>query len=283
MKFASIRLEGQSVWGWVDGDEIVIPDKAFLIANPTLRDAIGRDALQMVREVNESARVSVADAVFDPLIPNAGRIICVGINFRAHMKEMGREPPDHPWLFVRWADSQVGHGEPIYKPFVSDKYDFEGELAVVIGKPARHVKAAKALDYVAGYTCFMDGSVRDWQNHSTQFTPGKNFKSSGSFGPWLVTAEEIPNPAVLNLTTRLNGNVMQQAPISDLQFDVPALIEYCSTFAELQPGDVISTGTPGGVGFARTPPLWLQPGDMIEVEIDAIGTLLNPVFAEPEP
>ena len=282
MKLASIRLDGKPVWGRVEGVEIIVPDKAFLHANPTLKDAIVSDALGMLTEVRESARVAVADAAFDPLIPDPGRIICVGINFKAHMQEMGREPPDYPWLFVRWPDSQVGHGEPIIRPAASDKYDYEGELAVVIGKPARHVKATDALEYVAGYTCFMDGSIRDWQNHSSQFTPGKNFKASGSFGPWLVTADEIPDPAVLNLETRLNGKVMQQAPISDLKFDVPALIEYCSTFAELQPGDVISTGTPGGVGFARKPPVWLQPGDMIEVEIDAIGTLLNPVYAELE-
>jgi len=283
MRLASIRLDGTAVWGRVEGDEIIVPDKAFLVANPTLRDAIAHDALGLLPDVNELARVPVADALFDPVIPNPGRIICVGINFRAHMAEMGREPPDHPWLFVRWADSQVGHGEPIYKPFASEQYDFEGELAVVIGRTARHVKAANALQYVAGYSCFMDGSVRDWQNHGSQFTPGKNFKSSGSFGPWLVTADEISDPTVLKLATRLNGKVMQQAPISDLKFDIPALIEYCSTFAELQPGDVISTGTPGGVGFARKPPVWLQAGDMIEVEIDAIGTLLNPVFAEPKP
>ena len=280
MKLASIRINDKSVWGRVVGDEIVIPDKAFLHNNPTLKVAIARGALGMLADVRESARIPIAEAVFEPLIADPGRIICVGINFRAHMKEMGREPPEHPWLFVRWGDSQVGHGQPLVKPHASEKYDFEGELALVIGKTARHVKAADALDYIAGYTCFMDGSIRDWQNHGSQFTPGKNFKDSGSFGPWLVTADEIPDPTILNLTTRLNGEVMQQAPISDLKFDIPALIEYCSTFAELQPGDVISTGTPGGVGFARKPPVWLQPGDKLEVDIDGIGALRNPVVAE---
>jgi len=280
MKLASIRINDKSVWGRIDGDEIVIPDKAFLHNNPTLKIAIARGALEMLADVRESARIPIAEAAFEPLIADPGRIICVGINFRAHMKEMGREPPEHPWLFVRWGDSQVGHGQPLVKPRASEKYDFEGELALVIGKTARHVKAADALDYIAGYTCFMDGSIRDWQNHSSQFTPGKNFKDSGSFGPWLVTADEIPDPTILNLTTRLNGEVMQQAPISDLKFDIPALIEYCSTFAELQPGDVISTGTPGGVGFARKPPVWLQPGDKLEVDIDGIGVLQNRVIAE---
>jgi len=280
MKLASIRINGNPVWGRVVGDEIIVPDKAFLHANPRLSDALSKDALEMLPDVRESARVPVAEAVFDPVIPSPGRIICVGINYMAHIREMGREPPVYPWLFVRWPDSQVGHLQPIVKPFVSEKYDFEGELAVVIGKTARHVRRADALDYVAGYTCFMDGSLRDWQNHGTQFTPGKNFKASGSFGPWLVTADEIVDPARLNIETRLNGEIMQQAPLSDLRFDVPALIEYCSTFAELQPGDVISTGTPGGVGFARKPPVWLQPGDTIEVAIDRVGVLRNPVIAE---
>lgn len=280
MKLASIRVKGINVWGRVEGDEIIVPDKAFLHANPSLVDAIAKDALGMLLEVRESARIPVAEAEFVPVIPHPGRIICVGINFMPHILEMGREPPSYPWLFVRWPDSQVGHGQPLVKPFASEKYDFEGELAVIIGKPARHVRAADALTYVAGYSCFMDGSVRDWQNHGSQFTPGKNFKSSGSFGPWLVTTDEIPNPATLNLETRLNGQLMQKAPLADLCFDVPALIEYCSTFAELQPGDVISTGTPGGVGFARKPPVWLQPGDTIEVAIDGIGVLENPVIAE---
>jgi 2-keto-4-pentenoate hydratase/2-oxohepta-3-ene-1,7-dioic acid hydratase in catechol pathway len=280
MKLASIQLDGKPVWGRVDGDEIVIPDKAFLHAKPSLKNAIASNSLGMVAEVGESARVSIAEAVFDPVIPDPGRIICVGINFKAHMKEMGREPPVYPWLFVRWADSQVGHGQPIIAPAASEKYDYEGELAFIIGKTARHVKAADALNYVAGYSCFMDGSIRDWQNHGSQFTPGKNFNKSGSFGPWLLTADEVPDPSVLNLETRLNGEVMQKAPISDLKFDVPALIEYISTFAALQPGDVISTGTPGGVGFARKPPVWLKPGDTIEVEVDGVGVLANPVAAE---
>jgi len=280
MKLASIRVKGINVWGRVEGDEIIVPDKAFLHANPLLVDAIAKDALGMLLEVRESVRIPVAEAEFLPVIPHPGRIICVGINFMPHILEMGREPPEYPWLFVRWPDSQVGHRQPLVKPLASQKYDFEGELAVIIGKTARHVRAADALNYVAGYACFMDGSVRDWQNHGSQFTPGKNFKSSGSFGPWLVTTDEIPDPATLNLETRLNGQLMQKAALAELCFDVPSLIEYCSTFAELQPGDVISTGTPGGVGFARKPPVWLQAGDTIEVAIDGIGVLQNPVVAE---
>jgi 2-keto-4-pentenoate hydratase/2-oxohepta-3-ene-1,7-dioic acid hydratase in catechol pathway len=196
------------------------------------------------------------------------------------MQEMGRAPPDYPWLFVRWPDSQVGHGQPIIRPTVSEQFDFEGELALVMGRTARHVQAKDALDYVAGYACFMDGSVRDWQRHGSQFTPGKNFYHSGSFGPWLVTVDEIPDPTQLTLETRLNGQTMQTAPISDLRFGIGELIEYCSTFSLLRPGDVISTGTTGGVGFARKPPVWMQPGDVIEIEISGIGVLRNRIADE---
>jgi 2-keto-4-pentenoate hydratase/2-oxohepta-3-ene-1,7-dioic acid hydratase in catechol pathway len=207
------------------------------------------------------------------------KILCVGVNYRPHIEEMGREVPDYPVVFTRFPSSLVGDGEDLLRPRVSKQYDFEGELAVVIGKPARHVQREQALDCVAGYCCFMDGSVRDWQRHTTQFTPGKNFERSGAIGP-LVAAAEIPDPSVLELTTRVNGNVMQQGRVADLVFDIPTLIAYCSTFTELQAGDVIATGTPGGVGAARTPPVWLRSGDVVEVEISGIGVLRNPVRDE---
>ena len=252
-----------------------IPDENFLSEYPDLKSVLAADAVSQLPGGNRG--VMVDDAIFEPVIPNPGKIICVGINFKAHMAEMGRNPPEHPLLFVRFVDSQVGHVQPLKHPGITEKYDYEGELAFVIGKTAHHVKAAYALDYVAGYSCFMDGSVRDWQNHGSQFTPGKNFYQSGSFGPWLVTADEIPDPSVLNLETRLNGEVMQQGEIGDLSFGVPEIIEYCSTFTKLEPGDVISTGTPAGVGFARQPPIWLKPGDTLEVEVDQIGVLRNVV------
>ncbi|MDP6437686.1 MAG: fumarylacetoacetate hydrolase family protein [Gammaproteobacteria bacterium] len=277
MKISSIDLEGESVYGYLDDGVIRVPKPEFLVLYPDLKSVLAAEAYAELASTDIAETVSITEAVFEPLIPNPGRIFCVGINFLAHMKEMGREPPDYPWLFTRFADSQVGHGQPMLRPPESEKFDFEGELAVVIGKVTHRVKAADALDYVAGYSCFNDGSIRDYQRHSTQFTAGKNFYHSGSFGPWLVTTDEIPDPTALNLETRLNGEVMQQAPINDLKFDIPALIEYCSIFCRLQPGDVISTGTPGGVGFARTPPVWLKPGDTIEVEIDGIGVLENPI------
>ena len=183
-------------------------------------------------------------------------------------------------IFVRFADSLVGHLEPIVRPPESVQLDYEGELAVVIGRRARRVPRERALEHVAGYSCFNDGSVRDFQRHGPQWTPGKNFRASGAFGPWLVTADEQDDPTRFRLTTRLNGDVMQSESVAELCFDVPALIEYCSTFTQLEPGDVIVTGTPGGVGAGRRPPIWMKDGDVVEVEIDGIGTLHNPVVDE---
>jgi len=193
---------------------------------------------------------------------------------------MGRERPDYPVIFVRFASSLVGHGSAMLRPRASVQFDFEGELAVVIGRRARHVQRAQALDFVAGYSCFNDGSVRDYQRHGPQWTPGKNFERSGAFGPWLVTADEIPDPRRLHLQTRLNGQVVQDEDVAELCFDIPQLIEYCSTWTELLPGDVLVTGTPGGVGAGRTPPLWMRAGDRVEVEISGVGVLANPIADE---
>ncbi len=203
----------------------------------------------------------------------------MGVNYRPHIEEMGREIPEHPVVFVRFPGSLVNAGEAMLRPRVSEQYDFEGELAIVIGKAARHVSRADAYDYVGGYCCFMDGSVRDWQRHTGQFTAGKNFERSGAIGP-MVPAAQIQDPTALELTTRVNGKVMQRGRISELVFDIPALVEYCSTFTELRPGDIIATGTPGGVGAARKPPVWLRDGDTVEVEISGLGVLSNPVRDE---
>ena len=207
------------------------------------------------------------------------RILCVGVNYRPHIEEMGREIPAYPVVFTRFASSLVGNGEVLVRPSVSEQYDFEGELALVIGSPAHRVSRERALEFVGGYCCFMDGSVRDWQRHTMQFTPGKNFDRSGAMGP-VVPAATVPDPAALTLTTRLNGEAMQRGEVKDLVFDIPFLIEYCSSFMELRPGDVIATGTPGGVGAARTPPVWLQDGDVVEVDIPGVGVLSNPVRDE---
>ncbi len=280
MKLASIQIEGRSVYGRVEGNELCVPAAEFLDRYPTLADMIAANAYQALLDADVWAAVPVEEAVYEPVIPAAGKIICVGVNFMAHMREMGRPEPQHPLLFTRFADTLVGHGRPLIRPRNSDNYDFEGELALVIGREAHHVAVADALNYVAGYTCFMDGSLRDYQHHTTQVIAGKNFWRSGACGPWLVTSDEIPDPSALNLQTRLNGEKVQSAPINDLKFDVPYLIEYISSFCPLRPGDIISTGTPSGVGYARDPQLWMQPGDTIEVEIDGIGILKNQVESE---
>jgi 2-keto-4-pentenoate hydratase/2-oxohepta-3-ene-1,7-dioic acid hydratase in catechol pathway len=220
------------------------------------------------------------EVVFEPVIPNPDKILCVGINYVNHQAETGQPKPERPVIFTRFANSQVGHSRPMVRPRASEKFDFEGELAVVIGRAGRHIPESDALSHVAGYACYNDGSVRDWQRHTTQFTPGKNFVGTGAFGPWLVTSDEAKGILNSTIETRLNGQQVQRASIADLVFGIPELIHYISTFTELVPGDVISTGTPGGVGAARKPPLWMKPGDMVEVEIEGIGVLMNPITAE---
>ena len=207
------------------------------------------------------------------------KILCVGVNYRPHIEEMGREVPDYPVVFTRFPSSLVGHDEPVIRPRVSEQFDYEGELAVVIGKRARHVPREQALEFVGGYCCFLDGSVRDWQRHTMQFTAGKNFEKSGAIGA-VAAASDVGDPSTLELTTRVNGEIVQTGRVADLVFDIPYLIEYCSTFAELESGDVIATGTPGGVGAARTPPMWLRDGDVVEVDIPRVGLLRNPVRDE---
>lgn len=287
MKLASIHDGAVPTWGLIEALDQV-PNAGVRLATPALRtqfpdlrSLLASGALRDVLPALSAARLqSVAGRRFAPPIPNASRILCVGINYLKHIHEMGRDRPDYPTLFTRFPDTLVGHREAVVRPRISTQFDYEGELAIVIGKTARYVSAADALDYVAGYTCFLDGSVRDWQRHTTQFIPGKNFPATGGCGPWLVTTDEIPDPAALQLLTRVNGEVLQEAPVSDLCFGVRRIIEYCSSFCALNPGDIIATGTPSGVGFARTPPRWLTPGDTVEVEISGIGILRHPVVDE---
>lgn len=287
MKLASIDDGTSLTWGLIEAFEGV-PDAGIRLAPPALRtqfpdlrSVLAAGALRDVLQALSAAPLrGVADLRFATPIPNPSRVLCVGINYLEHIHEMGRERPDYPTLFTRFPDTLVGHGEAIVRPRISTQFDYEGELAIVIGKTARHVSAADALEHVAGYTCFLDGSVRDWQRHTTQFTPGKNFPTTGGCGPWLVSTDEIPDPAALWLETRVNGALLQKAPVSDLCFGVRRIIEYCSGFCVLNPGDIIATGTPSGVGFARTPPRWLVPGDTVEVEISGIGILRHNVVDE---
>jgi len=282
MKLVSYRTAGKSSYGVVVGDGVADVAPIAAQVGTTLRQALERNSLSQITQWAASAKPSAAleSVEFLPVIPDPQKILCVGINYRTHVQETGREIPPHPMIFTRFADSQTGHLQPILRPKVSEKLDFEGELAVVIGKAGRYVKADRALDHVAGYSAYNDGSVRDWQRHSIQFIPGKNFPRTGGFGPWLVTADEIPDPSQLSLTTRLNGEVMQQCRTDDMIFSVGVLVEYCSAFTNLNPGDVIITGTTGGVGAFRQPPLWMKPGDVAEVEISGIGLLRNPIADE---
>lgn len=282
MKVASFRHRGRESYGVVQAGGIVDAGRQLGIDLPDLKSVLAEDALGELHALAADADpgLPLSDVEFLPVITDPDKIICVGINYRHHVEETGREAPAFPVLFVRFPGSQVGHGQPLVRPSVSQRLDYEGELAVVIGRRGRHIAEEGALRHVAGYACFNDGSVRDYQRHASQFTAGKNFARSGSFGPWLTTADEIGDPARLTLETRLNGAVMQSASVSDLIFDVPALVSYCSTFAELLPGDVIVTGTPGGVGYVRKPPVYLQPGDVIEVDIPGVGVLRNGVVDE---
>jgi 2-keto-4-pentenoate hydratase/2-oxohepta-3-ene-1,7-dioic acid hydratase in catechol pathway len=220
------------------------------------------------------------EVTFLPVIPNPDKILCVGLNYETHRTETGRPATEHPAIFTRFADTQIGHGQPIVRPRVSSQLDYEGELAVIIGRGGRYIPEAEALRHIAGYACYNDVTVRDWQRHTPQFTPGKNFPATGAFGPWMVTADEAGDPRNLQLATRVNGKVVQQARIGEMIFAVERLVAYVSSFTPLRPGDVICTGTPGGVGFKRQPPLFLAPGDLVEVELSGIGILRNRVQDE---
>lgn len=242
-------------------------------------------ALMAAGRLAEARAISTADMALEglrlaPVIPDPDKIICVGLNYRDHVAETGRTVTEKPALFARFAGSQVGHGQPMIRPRVSERFDYEGELAVIIGTGGRHIAAADALRHVGGYACYNEGSVRDWQLHTSQFLAGKTFAGTGAFGPWMVTADESPDPAALTLETRVNGQVVQHTTTDLMITPVPQLIEYISTVLPLLPGDVIVSGTPGGVGAKRNPPLWLKPGDVTEVEISGIGVLRNPVEAE---
>lgn len=215
-----------------------------------------------------------------PPLDATTKIICVGLNYRGHVAETGRDEIGYPTLFTRFADSHVAPGAPLVQPAASGRFDFEGELAVFIGRGGRHIPAADAMTHVGGYSCYNDGSVRDWQRHSTQFTAGKNFADTAAIGPWVVTADEVADPALLSITTRLNGTVMQNASLAQMMHSIPELIAYISTFTPLRPGDVIATGTPEGVGAFRTPPVWMCPGDRVEIDIPGVGLLANDIVAE---
>ena len=282
MKLVSYRHEGADRYGAVIGERIADLSERFGAKWPTLKAALRADALNELAKdvVSADPTLKLGEVELLPPITAPDKIVCVGLNYRTHIEEGGRDAPAYPMLFARYADSLVGHEQKMLRPKVSRNYDFEGELAVIIGRFAHHVPREQAFDYVAGYSCFNDGSVRDYQRMTSQFLPGKTFWRSGAFGPWLVTKDEIADVTALTLTTLLNGEVMQRAPISDLLFDIPHLISFITSIAPLRAGDVIMTGTTGGVGAARKPPVWMKPGDRIEVDISRVGTLANDIADE---
>jgi acylpyruvate hydrolase len=239
----------------------------------------GREAFELARRAAEHEGREVAEADFGPAVPSPNRILCLGVNYLEHALEGGRPPTTWPETFVRGADSVAAPYGELVKPDLSSRFDYEGELGVVIGRGGRYIPAEEALSAIAGFVVLNDATAREWQRAASQWTPGKNFDGTMPIGPEVVTTDEV-DVADVQLTTRLNGEVMQAARTSQMIFDIPRTIEYLSSFTTLRPGDVIATGTPGGVGFARQPPVWLQPGDEIEVTIDGVGRIANRVVAE---
>ncbi len=279
MKFISYRDSNGDSFGVVDDDGGVV-DVGRKGPYPSLRAALAADGLA---ELAALAAGAAPDTTMDevtllPVIPDPDKIICAGLNYKDHVEEFTRDMPENVTLFARLTNTLVAHGDDIVRPRVSDAFDFEGELTLIIGKGGRHIAEADVLSHIAGYTCFLDGSVRDYQGHSV--TAGKNFHRTGPLGPWMVTTDEIPDPAALELTTRLNGEVVQNSTTDLLIYSIPNIVSYISDFTPLQPGDVIATGTPAGVGNGRTPKLFMKAGDTIEVEISGIGTLRNTVIDE---
>ncbi len=285
MKFISYTQEGAPGFGAVvDGGVVgltnrLAPDLKSL--KQALQNALLADASHYV--AGRPPEFAWSDLSLLPVIPDPGKILCIGLNYETHRAETRRPDVAYPTIFTRFADSQVAHRQALIKPAVSDHLDYEGELAVIIGRAGRNIEESRALAHVAGYACYNDASIRDWQRHTFQFTPGKNFPGTGAFGPYLVTADEVEDYRALPIRTRLNGEVMQDASLSDLIFPLERLIAYVSRFTPLAPGDVIVSGTPGGVGDKREPPVYMGHGDVVEVEIGSVGTLVNPVLAEAVP
>jgi 2-keto-4-pentenoate hydratase/2-oxohepta-3-ene-1,7-dioic acid hydratase in catechol pathway len=280
MKLASYVVGGEELFGVVREDGVVTMNERLDGRADSLREALAGDLLPQIREIaaNTHPDHKLAEITFLPVIPDPELIACAGINYRSHASETGREIPKQPSMFIRRANTLVGHEGEMIRPTVSTNFDFEGELTIVIGRGGRHIPIERALDHVAGYTCFVDGSVRDYQKFSV--TSGKNFPGTGPLGPWLVTTDEIPDPTKLTLMTRLNGQEKQRSGTDLLIYSIPQIISFCSDFTPLSPGDIIATGTPDGVGHRRTPPLWMKPGDVLEVEITGIGTLRTRIVDE---
>jgi 2-keto-4-pentenoate hydratase/2-oxohepta-3-ene-1,7-dioic acid hydratase in catechol pathway len=281
MKLATLLLDGEDTVGLVIDDGVVPLTWVAPDAPSTLREVLGWLPEHPV-DLAGVAALPLDSVHLRPVVPDPSAIWCAALTYLSHVREGGDRPvPDYPLFFLRVANSQMGHGEPMLVPAVSSELDYEGELAVVIGRRGRDIPIDRALEHVGGYTCYNDGSVRDWQRHTSQITMGKNFDSTGGFGPWLVTPDEFGDPTSHRITTRLNGETMQDTGVDQLLFPIEYLIHYVSTVSTLEVGDVIVTGTSGGVGVRRNPPVFMKPGDVVEVEIDGIGILCNPIALAP--
>jgi 2-keto-4-pentenoate hydratase/2-oxohepta-3-ene-1,7-dioic acid hydratase in catechol pathway len=279
MRIASFTRQSTPSWGVVEGDSI--HDLGAVTGLPELGEALRTGRLDAaLGAVSTAPVIDLAEVQLLPPVTDPRKILCVGLNYADHIAEMQREAPAKPTIFTRYPDTFVGDGESLIAPRNSARFDYEGEFAIVIGRGGRHVRAEDALDHVLGYTVMNDGSIRDYQRHTTQFTPGKNFPRSGSLGPWIVTAGEFGDVGTQRITTSVNSLVVQDSSLDQLVFGVPELIAYITEWTELAPGDVIATGTPGGVGDGHDPALYLFPGDVVRVEIDGVGSLTNPVAEE---
>lgn len=277
MKLLSFSIQDQQSFGLVQDQSVVDLKKHFANQYEDLKSLLAADNfIEIVKSAEHAAPdYALADIQFAPVIPNPEQIFCIGLNYAEHVQETQREATEKPMIFFRLAPSQVGHNQPLLRPVEANQFDYEGEIAIVIGKGGRRISKEDAWDHIAGYSCYNDGSVRDWQRHTSQWGPGKNFFQTGGFGPWLVTSDEIKANETMTLITRVNGKELQRAQTTQLIHDIPSLINYISTFTPLQSGDVIVSGTPGGIGLKRTPPVLLSEGDVVEIEVDKVGILKN--------
>ena len=282
MTFITFKAEGRISYGILRDDGVFDLGRRIGSILPDLKSLLTAQGLGLVQRLPEAALTdyAIGEFTYEPVIPNPAKILCVGLNYVEHRKETGRLETKHPAIFTRFSDTLIGHKAPIHVPKVSSSLDYEGELAVIIGKSCFRVDEADALGCVAGYSVFNDSSVRDWQHHTHQFIPGKNFPNTGGFGPALVTPEEAGMLADKTIETRLNDTVMQSAKLGDMIFSVARVIAYVSGFTRLAPGDVIATGTPGGVGVKRDPPVFMKQGDCVNVTVEGIGTLTNSIVSE---
>jgi 2-keto-4-pentenoate hydratase/2-oxohepta-3-ene-1,7-dioic acid hydratase in catechol pathway len=281
MRFLSFRAEQRPSYGVAVSGGVFDLGVRIGSVLPDLRCFLEASALGLTGDPKASGvDYAIGEFTYLPVIPTPQKILCVGLNYEEHRKETGRAEAAHPALFTRFADTLIGHEAPILLPSVSSALDYEGELAIVVGKPGFRIAEGDALDHVAGCACFNDATLRDWQRHTHQFTPGKNFPGTGPLGPELVTLDEVGDLRDRGLETRLNGAAVQSAKLGDMIFSIPRIIAYVSAFTRLHPGDVIATGTPGGVGFKRDPQLFMKAGDVVEVVIEGVGALRNTISAE---